>query len=272
MAEEKKLIGKVTHYFTKIAVAAIEIEAEALANFRDAQYLFGRSSGGAVRWIRDARRWRNDPRGSAVCRIRLPETVDRPTVDADNKPVVRYRQVSRHPVDFGGVAVLGWTYFGVIAPEGFTSIEYHETEGKAEDQVILFADRFTFAFAGTDPWADLGHGLAGAAGTPVLTGTGTLAGGDPLSLQLAGALPNAPLTLVIGAQALLAPFKGGVLVPLPTLLVSGLLTDGGGAHVLGATWPPGLPAGSVLYFQAWIVDPAGPAGFSASNGLSGTTP
>jgi hypothetical protein len=34
----------------------------------------------------------------------------------------------------------------------------------------------------------------------------------------------------------------------------------------------GLVSGFALYLQAWIVDPGGPAGASASNAVSGVTP
>ena len=68
------------------------------------------------------------------------------------------------------------------------------------------------------------------------------------------------------------PFKGGVLVPKVDLLIMGLATDGTGELVLGSTWPTGIPPATTMYFQHWIVDPAGPKGLSASNGLAGTTP
>jgi hypothetical protein len=35
-------------------------------------------------------------------------------------------------------------FFGVVHPPGFSTFEVHETEGKAEDQKLLFADDFTF--------------------------------------------------------------------------------------------------------------------------------
>jgi hypothetical protein len=39
-----------------------------------------------------------------------------------------------------------------------------------------------------------------------------------------------------------------------------------------STWPAGLPSGFTFILQCWQKDPAGVAGFSASNGLGGTTP
>jgi len=56
----------------------------------------------------------------------------------------------------------------------------------------------------------------------------------------------------------------GVFSADPTLL--------GGSLLLPANWPAGLPSDFSLYFQAWVADAAGPHGFSASNGLSATTP
>lgn len=112
----------------------------------------------------------------------------------------------------------------------------------------------------------------GTNGVPSLEGTGTLASGDPVSLALSDALANSTTSLVIGFAAVNVPFKGGVLVPNPDVLVLGLPTDATGGLLLPNTWPNGIPPTTTLYFQHWVQDPAGPKGLSASNGLSGTTP
>jgi hypothetical protein len=124
----------------------------------------------------------------------------------------------------------------------------------------------------TKPWTNLGFALAGSAGLPVLTGTGALAGGDPVSLDLASARPSAPVALILGFSQLGAPFKSGTLVPTNDLLIAGLLTSPAGTLSLPSTWPAGLPSGLSFFFQEWITDPAGPQGFAASNGLRATTP
>jgi len=68
-----------------------------------------------------------------------------------------------NPIGFG--ANSGVTnqhkFFGVILPDGFTTFEVHETEGKAEDQKIIFADDFWFGFmpAGLRLSARRGPGL-----------------------------------------------------------------------------------------------------------------
>jgi hypothetical protein len=125
----------------------------------------------------------------------------------------------------------------------------------------------------TDPsWIGLGGALAGQAGSPVLSGQGILCPGETVALKLTQAATNAPASLIIGFTQLDAPFKGGTLVPTPSLILSGLTTSGAGALALSATWPAGIPPGFSTVFQYWIHDPAGPAGFAASNGLEAVVP
>lgn len=119
-------------------------------------------------------------------------------------------------------------------------------------------------------WSDVGDGLAGTYGVPVLAGSGALCGGGAIALTLAGALEDTTATLVIGLSAVSQPFKGGILVPAPDLLVPGLATGAGGGFVLGATWPD-APAGITLLVQCWIQDSAGPVGLSASNAVTATS-
>lgn len=119
-------------------------------------------------------------------------------------------------------------------------------------------------------WTDMPGGAGGVDGIPSLVGLGTLAAGDPMTLALTHARPNAPATLVLGLSSILAPFKGGLLVPYPDVLVPGFNTDSEGAIVFATTWPSGVPAGFRLYSQYWIADAAAPVGLAGSNGLLGT--
>jgi hypothetical protein len=121
-------------------------------------------------------------------------------------------------------------------------------------------------------FVDLGQALAGTNGAPGLLGESTLLPGSLLKLTVSGALPGATSTLVAGLSALQAPFKGGVLVPQPDLLLFGLPIGGDGSSTLSATWPEGIPPGVTLFLQQWIADPGGPAGFAATNAIAGTTP
>jgi hypothetical protein len=132
---------------------------------------------------------------------------------------------------------------------------------------------FTFTRLDVPPvWSDLGAGLAGSAGTPVLVTDGSLAAGTTISLDLTGGAPGASAALVVGFDVLGAPFKGGTLVPQPTLVLADLPLDGAGALALSGTMPAGVPAGTTLVLQAWLPDAGGPAGWAASNAVCGTSP
>ena len=127
------------------------------------------------------------------------------------------------------------------------------------------------AFALHARWTDLGAALAGTAGAPSLAGSGTLSAGSGNALTLGAARPSSPATLLVGVTKLNAAFKGGTLVPFPSLLLF-LSTDPTGGLVLPFSMPAGLPPGALLVFQFWISDPLAVAGFAASNGLSGVSP
>jgi hypothetical protein len=124
------------------------------------------------------------------------------------------------------------------------------------------------------PWVDLTHALAGVAGTPRLQGDGPLLGDTPLDLTLSRTAPNAVAWLVFGLSAFYLPFESGILVPdfSPPGNLLPLVTTAGGGLSINANWPTGAPSGLEIYFQYWIVDAAGPSGWSASNALQATTP
>jgi len=120
---------------------------------------------------------------------------------------------------------------------------------------------------GDGSWTDVGGGVAGALGLPALVGAGQPCPGQVVSVTLSDATPNAPATLVLGLSQVNVLFKGGVLVPSPDLLVSGLLTDGAGQLVVAGVWPAAAPLGSQLWLQYWVVDGSAPQGLAGSNGL-----
>jgi hydroxyacylglutathione hydrolase len=122
-----------------------------------------------------------------------------------------------------------------------------------------------------DPWTDLGQSLPGTHGAPLLEASGSLADLTLVTLDLSAALQSSPAWLVAGLAQLDAPFKGGVLVPAPQVLVP-LATDASGMLGLSAPWPAGLPAGTPVLVQCWVQDPAAVAGFAASNAQLGLTP
>jgi hypothetical protein len=159
-------------------------------------------------------------------------------------------------------------FFGVTFAGGVSAIHIKCTPAAGATGTGIEVDHLQYGTPG--PWKDLGFAKAGSQGTPHLTGTGPLTGGSPNQLVLMSAAPSAAATLVVGLTAVLAPFKGGTLVPQPLLLVP-LPTNALGGMSLPFVLPGGLPAGTQLHFQHWIQDAGASAGYAASNGLRGTT-
>jgi hypothetical protein len=119
-------------------------------------------------------------------------------------------------------------------------------------------------------WTDLGQGKAGVAGVPALLGVGHPMSGASGELRLANAATSSTAHLVVGLALLAAPFKGGVMVPRPDLILP-IATNGDGAFSLPYTLPGGLPPGFDVWFQCWVEDATASFGLSASNALRMTT-
>jgi len=117
-------------------------------------------------------------------------------------------------------------------------------------------------------WTDLGDALDGLHGPPALAGSGLPCKGGSVKLALSNARENSSVYLIVGFSLAGAPLKGGVLVPSPDVLLSGLPSGPAGALSLTGNWPGGVPPGLTIWFQEWIVDAAAPQGVSATNGLS----
>src|SRR5262249_4842131 len=97
---------------------------------------------------------------------------------------------------------------------------------------------------------------------PSLTGTGTLQPSSPLGLDIGARQPGGAVFLLGGSPALHAPFKGGLLMPKPEVLLPFVL-DAAGTLQIATTWPPGVPSDSSVWLQAWLPDEDGIAGFVA---------
>jgi len=124
------------------------------------------------------------------------------------------------------------------------------------------------------PWQDLGLGLAGPLGRPFLSAAGTLQAGEPLSILAGAGDAGGDAVLVVSTEQVLAPLKGGVLVPSPSPgsgLVLPVVFDAFGFLELPTTWPAGVPPGLELALQLWTEDPSGPEGFLATNAVVGVT-
>ncbi|MCB9898900.1 MAG: hypothetical protein H6825_12925 [Planctomycetes bacterium] len=115
--------------------------------------------------------------------------------------------------------------------------------------------------------ADLEHALPGQGGSvPLLTVDSAPCGEPDVYHVVTGARPWSPAYVVLGASLLELPFKGGVMVPNPDLILSGIQTNGEGRFFFGYEVPSGLPSYSI-WMQCWIQDVEGPVGFSSTNGL-----
>jgi hypothetical protein len=155
-------------------------------------------------------------------------------------------------VKFRGAFAPGWNWLGTWT----ASYAYDYTTARADTV-----------------WCDLGCGLDGLNGDPLLSATGTLVSGSPGTLDLVNARPNTSVFLFVGLVNGAAPFKQGVLKPVPwLLLISNLPTGPLGELHLPFLWPVGLPSGIEFFFQYAIADAAAPAGVALSNAISGTTP
>ena len=121
-------------------------------------------------------------------------------------------------------------------------------------------------------WTNLGSGLAGTAGIPLLMGEGALSGGSAGSLKLSAAASLAPALLFVATSSSPASFKCGTLVPVPVLSAVVGRTDGSGAILLAwSSWPPGV-TGIELFFQYAVQDVAAPCGVALSNALKAKLP
>jgi hypothetical protein len=117
------------------------------------------------------------------------------------------------------------------------------------------------------PFTDLGYALAGEKGEPVLRGTGDLTAGSRTSLALSESRAGTLALLMVAADANPTPFKGGVLVPVPSPLQLLLATDQTGGIRASFAWPEGIPAGFEIIMQYVIYDPAAIQKFALSNAL-----
>jgi glucose/arabinose dehydrogenase len=162
-----------------------------------------------------------------------------------------------------------------LDPPGVTAIQSITSFGEDANGELYICDQNgeIFRLKPAGPFTGLGNALAGSFGKPILHGEGTLVAGSPGSLEMTNAMPSAMCVLFASVGVGGAPFKGGVLMPVPALLMLNLFTTASGTLNLNwAAWPGGVPPGTVLCFQYAIVDPGAFAGVALSNGLKAVTP
>src|SRR5262249_36647430 len=111
-------------------------------------------------------------------------------------------------------------------------------------------------------WSQLGH-----PGPPQLTHAGEPLPDQWVSVTIGNPAPGQAGFLVLRGSLGDVPIAGGLLAPSPDALIP-VLADASGQATVSARWPAGLPIWTSLWMQAWMIDPAGPAGFSASDALA----
>ena len=161
-------------------------------------------------------------------------------------------------VTLGGA---GWTGISYLLIDVEGGGDFCSAQVSADDLVVV-----------KNTWSDQGSALAGVAGTPLATGTGTLASSSANQVDLSGAAPLATAALFVALSSTPVPFKGGTLKPFPFLPPVFLTTSAAGAIGIPFVMPLGVPAGTELWAQWAIQDGAAVAGVALSNALMGVTP
>ncbi|HZL99202.1 MAG TPA: hypothetical protein VFD43_03025 [Planctomycetota bacterium] len=124
------------------------------------------------------------------------------------------------------------------------------------------------------PWTDLGDSLPGTVtgrAHPLLVGSGPLTAGSAGALTLTNARPSSLAVMFVSTTNSNAPFKGGILHPVP--VVSSIILFTSAAGSVNLAWPSfpnvfGIP----LYFQYAISDTDAINDVALSNALKADQP
>ncbi len=174
-------------------------------------------------------------------------------------------------VQFSSIPVDVVTFLGVCSDTTFDRVELVDvTDSPYVDDDEFYGEIYTGP--GPHVWNNLGYGLAGVSGDPLLYGTGPLTTGSDgwLLLVHAKASQLALLFILLGGAP--TPFKGGTLVPVPVLATLPLATDPPGEIAINwPAWPDGF-SGLSLYFQYGLQDAAAVKGVALSNALRADVP
>jgi len=117
----------------------------------------------------------------------------------------------------------------------------------------------------------LGCALPGMNGKPVLWAEGNFTANGTGTIHLQNALGSANALLFVGLVEGSAPFKGGVLKPVPFILNINIPVNPTGKIDLPYFIDPIIPSGTLIAFQYAIQDPGAINGVALSNALKGVT-
>ncbi|MHC5212801.1 MAG: FG-GAP repeat domain-containing protein, partial [Planctomycetota bacterium] len=183
--------------------------------------------------------------------------------------------------DTSNVSVLIGLGDGTFAPEQSvrmgsktSNVTVADFDGDGVDDVaasVTDSNHVAMLYSNEGPWTPLTKGLAGTNGIPRQLGTGTLESFAPYEFTLRDARESSFVLYFVGVAQLNVPFKGGTMVPDPLLPALLFETDPAGTLALSGAWPPGASGGTIV-LQFWVIDPAGPLNYAASNALSASIP
>ncbi len=174
-------------------------------------------------------------------------------------------------VVFTSIPVDQVTFLGVCSDTPFNRVIMVDiTSSPFVDDDEYYGEIYTGP--GPNAWTNLGYNLTGAAGDPLLSGTGPLTAGSTGSLNLSHAAPSQIAVLLISQSEAAVPFLCGTIVPWPPLATLVVATDPiGRISIPWSAWAPGL-SGARLAFQYAIPDPAAVCGLAMSNALRADVP
>jgi hypothetical protein len=144
-------------------------------------------------------------------------------------------------------------------------VSYLVLDPRTDDDNYLGVDDLSLqpSPAGAGRFVSWGQGLLGSRGRPVLSGSGTVAGNQTITLTMNGALQNTLGVQVVGFLPGYMALLGGTLVPNPDIVLLGL-TDNAGAMSLSMVWPT-VPPFYGVFFQFGAFDGGAVQGVSMTN-------
>jgi len=176
-------------------------------------------------------------------------------------------------VDGSPLEFKGMTHGQVVTDRGDSrAVALHDLDGDGFPELsvanTLGGRNFQYTNLGKQ-WTDIGMGLAGAGGEPLLIGRGDLLAGESISLDTLHGQPNSLSVIFIGLGTGLTPFRGGVIVPSLDFVLT-RMSDANGKTTVSGNYPPTLPTGFQFFFQTLGADVGAPQGVSFSNALRST--
>ncbi len=164
------------------------------------------------------------------------------------------------PVTTGGLTTNGGLLFRDREPLSGARVRNARTDPGA----AYVSVRFRPALLGVP--IDLGNAVPSAAGgSAVLQMTGTIAGGQTVTLAASGLPANGQAFLAIGQGVECLPIGTGTVLVPAAAAVAMVPVSASGTVSLSATWPAGLPTGVELASQIWYDDSAAGGTLATSN-------